>query len=175
MRFSILLVFIICSCQPSVESKAGWQKVFSNDDSGETLFGDKSALIDAVRLGYPVRIGWGGNRVEHVADASFLTIFDGEVFAQIQSIIGQAPAVEGDSIKIRFRMQNNWTKMAGTNGYTMGFMTDYFQDTIAGGGMDRAAATTWYVLYPDHLLEIEARPLWRKESPNWKNWNPNTE
>jgi len=152
-------------------SNAGWQKVFQNDENGETTFGDKSKLLDAVRLGYPIRIGWGSNRVEHVADADFLTIFEGEeVFAQIKSIVGQAPRIDGDSLKIRFRTENHWTKIAGTNGYMTGLMTDYFQDTIAGGGTDRYGSTTWYVLYPNHQLNIEAKPLWRKTSPNWEKW-----
>ena len=166
-----LILILICSCQTPENSNAGWQKVFQNDSNGQTLFGDKSKLIDAVRLGYPIRIGWGGTRVEHVADAYFLTIFEGdEVFAQIESIIGQAPRIDGDSLKIRFRTQNHWAKIVGTNGYSTSFMTDYFQDTIVGGGLDRYSGTTWYVLYPTHQLDIEARPLWRKESPNWGKW-----
>ena len=167
----LLLLLLLCACQPPKESTAGWQKVFQNDANGQTVFGEKSKLLDAVRLGYPVRIGWGSTRIEHVADADFLTIFEGkEVFAQTTSIIGQAPRIDGDTLKVRFRMQNHWTKMAGTNGYSTGFMTDYFQDTLVGGGIDRYTATTWYVLYPSHQLEIEARPLWRKDSPNWDKW-----
>lgn len=150
--------------------------VFRNDANGQVAFGDKSKLIDAVRSGYPIRIGWGSNRVEHVANADFLTIFQGEeVFAQINTIVGQAPIIENDSLKIRFRTQNHWTKMAGTNGYSTGFMTDYFQDTITGGGVDRYSATTWYVLFPDNQLALEPRPLWREGSPNWEEYGNNAE
>ena len=167
----LLLCVLVPSCNMENSSQAGWQKVFKNAPDGTSLYGNKSDLIDAVRLGYPVRIGWGSNRIEHVADASFLTIFDNkEVFAQIESIIGQAPAVENDSLFIRFRMENHWSKISGSNGYAMGFMTNYFQDTIAGGGTDRYNATTWYVLYPEHSLDIEPSPLWRADSPNWEKW-----
>lgn len=167
-----LILIVFFSCQSSNKSNEGWQMVFKNDANGQAVFGNKSKLIDAVRLGYPVRIGWGSNRIEHVANADFLTVFEGkEVFAQIRTIIGQEPRIDGDSLKIRFRTQNNWTKTAGTNGYTTGLMTDYFKDTIAGGGTDRYSATTWYVLYPSHELDIEARPLWREGSPNWEKWN----
>lgn len=130
-RLIYIILILFCSCQAPEDSVAGWQKIFQNDTNEQTIFGDKSKLIDAVRLGYPIRIGWGGNRVEHVADANFLTIFQGEeVFAQIKTIIGQQPRIDGDSLKIRFRMQNNWIKIAGTNGYSTDFMTDYFKDTI---------------------------------------------
>ena len=155
---------------PDKGQKEG-KKVYKNDALGQTVFGDKSQLIDAVRLGYPVRIGWGSNRVEHVAGADFLTIFEGkEVFGQIKTIVGQAPAIERDSLKIRFRTNNQWTKMAGTNGYSTAFMTDARQDTVVGGGVDRVGATTWYVLYPSAPVDIEARPLWREGSPNWDKW-----
>lgn len=166
-----LTLMLLFSCQIQKEDEAGWRKVFQNDAEGKALFGDKLELMDAVRLGYPIRIGWGSSSVEHVAEADFLTIFEGEeVFAQIETIIGQAPTVEGDTLKIRFRTQNHWTKIAGTNGYSTGMMTDYFKDTLVGGGVDRYSSTTWYVMYPSHHLAIEARPLWREESPNWKKW-----
>lgn len=171
----LFLLLLFCYCQPPNTSKSGWQKVFVNDQDGKVVFGEKSKLKDAVRLGYPIRIGWGSNRVEHVADADFLTIFEGEVFAQIESIIGQAPRIDNDSVKIRFRLQNRWTKISGTNGYDTAFMANYMKDTIVGGGTDGYNSTTWYVLYPDHQLDIEARPLWKTESPNWKDWKQKEE
>ncbi|MEM8895028.1 MAG: hypothetical protein AAGC88_10655 [Bacteroidota bacterium] len=163
LRILIILIVAFSACQPTVEPNEGWRMVFRNDAAGNTTFGDKAELIEAVRLGYPVRIGWGGSVVEHVAEAEFLTILDGqEVFGQINAIVGQAPTLKNDSLKIRFRLQNHWTKIAGTNGYSTGFMTDYFEDTLVGGGVDRYTATTWYVNYPNHNLEIEPRPLLRE-------------
>jgi len=177
MFLTFSMVFILFeSCKNSNESNGGWEMVFRNNADGQVTFGNKSKLIEAVRLGYPVRIGWGSNRVEHIANADFLTIFQGkEVFAQINTIVGQAPKIENDSLKIRFRTQNHWTKLAGTNGYSTGFMTNYIQDTIVGGGMDRYTATTWYVLYPNYKSDIQPLPLWKKESPNWKEWKKNNE
>ena len=176
VRFFTLVFILFFSCNSHNKSNEGWQMVFKNNEKGQVIFGDKSKLINAVRLGYPVRIGWGSNRIEHVADADFLTIFEGEeVFAQIKTITGQAPKIEGDSLKIRFRTQNHWTKIAGTNGYSTAFMTDYFQDSLVGGGIDRYTATTWYVLYPNHQLNIEPRPLWKEESPNWDKYKNETQ
>ncbi|TMM57283.1 hypothetical protein FEE95_12415 [Maribacter algarum] len=173
--FGVILI-LISSCQSSDGREVGWQMVFHNDANGQAIYGDKSKLVDAVRLGYPVRIGWGGNSVEHIANVEFLTIFQGEeVFAQINTIIGQAPQIDGDSLKMRFRTQNHWTKIAGTNGYSTGLMTDYFKDTIVGGGTDRYSSTAWYVLYPNNHVEQKARPLWRKESPNWEKWRKKNE
>ncbi len=172
MRITLyfFLFCIVMSCQSSTPTSAGWQLVYKNDANGQAIYGKKEQLLDAVRLGYPIRIGWGSSRVEHVADADFLTIFNGtEVFAQIKPIIGQHPQVNGDSLKIAFRTNNKWIKMAGTNGYSTSLMTDYMQDTIVGGG-ERFTATTWYVNYPINPKNIAARPLWRKNAKLWKEW-----
>ncbi|WP_350285859.1 hypothetical protein [uncultured Croceitalea sp.] len=157
--FLVSLAILICSCSVPNNSNGGWQKVFKNDENGKAIFGNKEQLIDAVRLGYPVRIGWGSSRVEHVANADFLTIFDGEVFGQIKSIVGQAPTNEHGTPKIRFRAENNWTKISGTNGYSTAFMTNYLKDTIISGNVDRKNATTWYVYFPAKVSEIKPLPL----------------
>ncbi len=155
---TLVILFYSCHYSPSKKSKddaqpCGWQKIYENDAEGSPVFGDKSNLVEAVRAGYSVRIGFGEKPIEHVADASFLTvvdgeIFKGEVFAQIQTIVGQQPTVENDSLKMRFRTWNHWTKMVGTNGYTTAFMTDYQSDTLVGGNVDRKGATIWYVELP---------------------------
>lgn len=149
--------------------KKGWQLVFRNDAEGRSLAGDKTALIHAVRNGYPIRIGWGMRRasdttrsVEHVVDAAFLTISNSrEVFAQTVQIIGQAPDLNSDTLKIRFREQNKWVKMAGTNGYSTALMINYLQDTLVNHGVDRKLGTSWYVNY-GILPPPEATPpaLW---------------
>lgn len=171
MLYFLILLFSLSACQPSIKNEGGWQKVYQNDQDGQSMYGEKDKLLNAVRLGYPVRIGWGSSRIEHVADADFLTIFQGEeVFAQIKKIIGQAPSIQNDSLKINFRKENHWTKIASTNGYTSTLMTNYLNDSIVGG-RERYSTTTWYVLYPNYKSNIKPMPLWHKESPNWNKWN----
>ena len=72
-------------------SSPSWRMVYANDAQGAAVAGSKDALVEAVRAGSPVRVYFGGGRVEHVADVQFLTIFDGEVFAQLTPIEGPAP------------------------------------------------------------------------------------
>ena len=169
MKNIIWLLFpLLLACQNNSlhNHNCGWQKVLVNDAAGEVLFGSKQKLVDAVRLGFPVRLGFGGQPIEHFAEANFLTIADGnivkgEVFAQISTIVGQIPTMEQDSFKMRFRTSNHWTKMAGTNGYATAFMTDYHADTLVGGGNDRYRSTTWYVNFPCHPANIEPVALIR--------------
>ncbi len=155
------------SCSLKVLDSETWQLVYRNDAEGETVFGDKSQLLDAVRSGLPIRVGFGGRSqadttrsVEHVADAQFLSILDGdEVFAQITQIIGQAPAREANGIKIRFRTNNKWTAIRGTNGYSTGLMVDYMADTLSNMPRDSKRGTSWFV-YTKKSPEKSPRPLY---------------
>ncbi len=150
-----ILVLLASGCKNEEHGSCGWQKVFVNNPDGSAAFGDKQELVEAVRAGYSVRIGFGRETFRHYANANFLTVVDGEkfkgeVFAQISTIIGQRPTVDNDSLKMKFRTWNHWNKMVGTNGYTLGFMTNYQKDTLVGGNKDRYGATSWYVEYPCH-------------------------
>ena len=78
----------------------GWRLVYAVDSTGARLSGDKAVLLAAVRSGQPIRVGWGvawklpdgtAGGVEHVAEAAFLTIHQGEVFAQMPPMLGQTP------------------------------------------------------------------------------------
>ena len=91
-----------------------WQLAYSHDKAGKALAGTKQALIDDIRAGKSVRIYWAGRRVEHLIDAHFLTVFGGEVFAQI-AIQGQKPSKTIDPPTIELR-DNPWKTIFATNG-----------------------------------------------------------
>lgn len=166
-----LLVLLICiSCTTNQKestntiSSSGWELVFRNDSKGKVVFGDKEKLIDAVRNGYPVRLGFGDRRpndttksVEHVAEAEFLTITNTqEVFAQLKPIVGQNPDL--DSLKITFRENLSWTFMGGTNGFSDRLTRDVINDSIVGH-QSRPTAISWYVNFPSQPNTVAA-PLW---------------
>lgn len=149
----------------------GWTLYYRNDSEGRTVFGNKQELIDAARMGFPIRIGFGNRRlndstksVEHIADATFLTITNSnELFAQIQPIIGQRPNFEGDSMKITFRENINWTILVGTNGFSDRLSIDRFTDTIIGHRI-RPTEISWFVNLPktnEHKIQ-DVKPLWNK-------------
>ena len=95
-----IILFVLTGCQVQKQNhKIGWKLIYKNDTQGSSLHGSKEELIQLVRQGYPIRIGFGGQRpndhsksIEHVADANFITITNqNEVFAQINPIISQQP------------------------------------------------------------------------------------
>lgn len=173
VAFCILLICVF-GCvdkipHQSSDGQQGWQLVFRNTKNGKVLFGSKGKLIEAVRSGYSVRIGWGGRRqsdttksVEHVADAQFLTIANGkEVFAQIQPIIGQHPALEKDTLDIVFRENLQWILMVGTNGFSDRLTTERLQDSIRGH-RSMPTEVSWFVDYPLNGNSKKQTPLWPK-------------
>jgi hypothetical protein len=67
-----------------------WQFVFANDGHGKDMAGKRGTLLEAIRRGSPVRIGWSeasrkeGWSVEEFTDAGFTNIMGGrEVVAQL--------------------------------------------------------------------------------------------
>lgn len=143
--------------------------VYSHDEAGNALEGDKNDLIDAVRKGYPVRMGFGGRRsqdttksVEHIVDAHFLTIANSEeVFGQIEPIIGQHPGLTMDTLNVTFREDREWTIIIGTNGFSDRLTTDRLNNEILGHN-ERFVNVRWFVFSPTiiDLSKQEAAPLW---------------
>jgi len=159
--FVVFVLFWMMSCQEASEmnnrintSGTSWQLVFKNDRNGDPVFGDKATLLDAARNGTPIRVGWGGKlrrdstkTLEHYGEGVFLTILNEEdLFVQLPQIVGQQPFFDPDSLKIRFRETNKWTRMVGTNGYALGLMIDIKNDSVLSNGLDRKAETSWYIL-----------------------------
>lgn len=78
--------------------------LFSTGFDRNPVGGSKAALVDAVTRGEPVRIGWELDfddddeaDILHWTDASYLSVWEGEVYAQVQAIHRQRPIRgEGD-------------------------------------------------------------------------------
>ncbi|MEL7198764.1 MAG: hypothetical protein AAGL10_10660 [Pseudomonadota bacterium] len=72
--------------------------LFATDLDGNPTHGSKDALVSAVNKGRSIRIGWGldfdgdgQSELTHWADAQFLSVWEGEVFAQVAAIHTQRP------------------------------------------------------------------------------------
>ncbi len=160
-----------CKLDTTNENHRGWELTYRNDGTGKSLFGNKEDLIDAIRKGYPVRIGFGGRRandttksVEHIVDVHFLTIANSkEVFGQIHPIIGQNPQLEKDTLSITFRENIEWTIMVGTNGFSDRLTTDRLNDTVLSH-RSRPIDVSWFVYYSGNDNNIKASPMWKKNN-----------
>jgi hypothetical protein len=123
----VAVVLLLVAVSPFVPARSraangAWTLVYANDDRGRRVSGDIGNLIASVRRGDRIRIGWtiqspsnAANKVEHVADATFLTILsDDTVFAQIDPIVGQTPSVSDRFVTLKENVQ--WSFSASTRG-----------------------------------------------------------
>jgi hypothetical protein len=110
---------------------------------GTVRAGSRAALIDAVRSGAPIRVGWsidanqdGVPEVRHWADAAFLSEWQGEVFAQLDDIARQSPRTGPVRIELP-PGGHRWSGLLGTTGVLHGAFTDGSAPT------DTRVDTTW--------------------------------
>jgi len=164
----IFVVFLLASCGQKEGVDSEWKIIYKNDANGVTLQGDKSKLIDAARLGYPIRVGFGGRSktdtsrsIEHIADADFISIANGkEVFAQINEIYGQKPHLDSDTLRIDLKHKNKWTIIIGSNG-EISTLSRYFNSDDSEESKSGNRGATWYTKGQLELKDYDVSPLWR--------------
>lgn len=91
------------------------------DFDGTVINGSKEKLIEEIRKGKSVRVGWQLDfnddqeaDFDHWMDAEFITILNGEVFTQIRNINIQAPNLDVPQLDI-MPVNTMWTAILGTN------------------------------------------------------------
>ena len=72
-----LLPFLLTCCL-SINAQS-WEKVYQNDENGKPLFGDKVALIEAIRSGKDVKIMVKNGNFEYYTPAENIWIKNGTV------------------------------------------------------------------------------------------------
>lgn len=132
MRIPVLVIGIvsIVSAPALAQAPACAGHLVSVASDGAVERGSKQALRDAVHGGMPIRVGWSidGNGdgvadVVHWADTTFLSDWQGEVFAQIPDIQRQNPRTGPPRIEMPAAAQR-WTGLLGTTGTLAGHFSD---------------------------------------------------
>ena len=141
---SLYVVLFLTACAsvnaPVKQTSASnhWTLIYANDDKGNSLEGSKEKLIEAIRVGKPVRIYTASSRIEHAFDAQFLSIFEGEIFAQIMPIESQRPTSNPTQILFR-NPGEKWRSIVGSNGFVTALL-DGQEPNV------RTGSTKWFVL-----------------------------
>ena len=147
------LVFGLIFSLPTegISQSPSWKLVYENDASGNSTFGELDSLVHAIRSGAEVRIAWSGGRpndslirVEHLANAKFLTIMSSgkSVQAQIDPIIGQTPDFENQQIS--FKENLSWCLLASSNGKADHLMRNMITGEIISHQI-RQRSFKWFV------------------------------
>jgi hypothetical protein len=97
---------------------------------GSVVAGSKAALRQAANEGLPMRVGWALDAdgdstpdVAHWSDAAFLTLFEGEVFAQVPDIQRQQPVRSQARVRLAAGRQR-WSAVLGSTGRLEGHFDD---------------------------------------------------
>lgn len=86
--FYLILIVTSNSCGYN-EGSNEWNIIYKNDKEGNVLIGSKTELINAIRQGQDIKIGWGAkgenHSIEHLGDPIWLAILDEkEVIAHLE-------------------------------------------------------------------------------------------
>jgi len=119
--FLATLSFNIILCQNN------YQIIYEADKTGNAISGNLEILLNYVQNGNPIRVGWVLKfkhpqndsivEMQHWADAGFITTLNGHVFAQINSIYQQGPAVsDPPGVFLVNDKPHGWTAIIGTTG-----------------------------------------------------------
>lgn len=104
--------------------------LYATDFDKQASHGSKDALLAAVNRGEPIRVGWaldfdqdGEADLSHWADAAFLSVWEGEVFTQVDAIHTQTPQQGKGAIALR-KPFTEWRGSLGSNGTLEGRFSD---------------------------------------------------
>jgi len=96
--FALLISFSITA---SGHESIDYQLLYHQGADKKAMSGSIDNLIKAIRDGKQVRLYMNLGFVEHSMDAGFLSIFEGEVYAQIDPIQGQRPNKKTQNIELK--------------------------------------------------------------------------
>jgi len=120
-RLAILILLGGLVCFP-LHAQGKYEIVLETDFDGNVVKGSKENLIEEIRNGNVVRVGYQLDfnddkkpDFDHWLEAEFITILKNDVFTQIRNINAQIPKMDIPQIDI---IPSNlmWTAILGTNG-----------------------------------------------------------
>jgi len=145
-KVCISIFFLLTTYCSFGQVTRSYKIIYSADKHGNAMFGDINTLIKEIENGSPVRIGWSiffnypktGKTVEmqHWTDASFITVLNGHVFAQVRGIFKQGPQISvNPSIHLVSSKANSWVGIIGTTGLLrQKYDMDSFKEMLKSSG-----------------------------------------
>lgn len=141
----LLLIMLIAGCQSTPQiSVPDWHLVYAHDKAGNAVSGNKAQLLQYASEGRPIRVVWPiWDVLTHAADAGFLTLMNGELFAQVDAISRQIPHRQTrKSVALDAKEQSRWHAILATTGEIKSFQS------IGGGLKSHQMPMQWYVFSP---------------------------
>jgi hypothetical protein len=101
LKLILCAIFMSVTMTSYANEKNDYQLLFHQDADLKVIEGSKEKLMQAIRDGKQVRLYMNLGFVEHSMDAGFISIFEGNVYAQINTIQGQRPNRNTKEIELR--------------------------------------------------------------------------
>ncbi len=101
MKTIVYAILLTCSMTAHGAEANVYQSLYHQDADGEKINGSINDLMKAVREGKQIRMYMDLGFVEHSMDAGFISIFEGNVYAQINTIQAQRPNRKTKEIELR--------------------------------------------------------------------------
>ncbi len=148
--FMIALMTFLVSCQSKID-QGRYRVAYKNDRDGRALAGSKAQLIQAIRGGADIRIGWGFkgkvHTIEHLSDPIWIAVLDEkEVIAHLDPQV--LSSVDWDSLTASYAdsslLQQEWRVVLSTNGEFDAVWYDRKKEKMAER-RPQNHTMTWYV------------------------------
>lgn len=152
-----LLFLVNCQAPDSATTppNLGWQKVYAHDEKGNPTFGSITALINGIRAGHDVRVGWGWQRavadstlrLEHMAEPLFLSIIQEKM---VSVVIDGHPMLQSyvDMSNQNFRTPMQLWQCVMTTKGTFNAKVFDVSNTEMIRDMPQRQRITWFLEYP---------------------------
>lgn len=134
--FLALLILVSISCA-NTERNNEWNIIYKNDKDGNALIGSKTQLINAIRLGQDIKIGWGAkgenHSIEHLSEPIWLAILDEkEVIAHLNPQI--LSTIEWDNLSANYseslKLNEEWRVVITSKGEFDAVWYDRSRDSV---------------------------------------------
>ena len=122
-----VIVFLLLLSAEFLMGQSSYEVVYHADQEGKAMSGSLEELITHINNGNPIRVGWELSFLDsktkekrtliHWADAGFVSVWGGHVFAQVRPIFQQGPGLElPPSIFLSNDKPNGWVAILSTTG-----------------------------------------------------------
>ena len=160
-----IAAYLAPSTSPTISLGSGqWKMIYKHDENGKAILGSKDSLIQAIRLGLPVRVGWGwqmkGKSMEHISDPIWMVVLnEQEVMVHLDPQV--LSKVEWDSLEVSYtnfdQLAHEWRVVLTIQGTFDAIWYDLEQHELVRH-LPQQHIMSWFVQYPHNQDIINSPP-----------------
>lgn len=161
---TLILVLLLVSCSYNhKQNNSIWTIAYKSNKQGNTLIGSKQQLINAIRQGASIKIGWGGkgknHSIEHLSVPIWIAVLDeSEVIAHLAPQI--LSMTDWDNLSANYQDENSaktqWRVVITTKGEFDAIWIDRNTHKI-NKRVPQNHTLTWFV--KDRDISVNVKPL----------------